>query len=87
MLELGDKKIIFHEEIADYITNDIFEVLLIGKLSYFLHKKLLEKNIKTCFFQEKKEISEYINKNYDENYLIFLKGSRSVSLEKIIELL
>ena len=80
MGELGENEVQYHKELGEYIfTKDKnARVLTVGNLS---------KNIAEPNFETVEEAVEYIKKNISKNTKLFLKASRSMKFERIIELL
>lgn len=80
MGELGENEVKYHKELGEYIStkNPSAQVLTIGNLS----KNIAEPNFKTI-----EDAVEYIKKNVSKDTKIFLKASRSMKFERIIELL
>ena len=80
MGELGENEIQYHKEIGEYIfkKNKNARVLTIGNLS----KNIAEPNFETI-----EEAVEYIKNNVSKDSKLFLKASRSMKFERIIELL
>ena len=88
MGELGDDEIRYHKELGIYInshknlTDDIM-VLSIGKLS-----KYITDEVKKCYskhFGTVEDAVEFIRNNVMKQRKIFLKASRSMKFERIIE--
>lgn len=80
MGELGENEIQYHKELGEYIfqKNSKAKVLTIGNLS----KNIAEPNFETI------EVAvDYIKNNVSKSTKIFLKASRSMRFERIIELL
>ena len=80
MGELGENEVQYHRELGEYIykKNPKAKMITIGNLS----KNIAEPNFATV-----EEVVEYIKNNVSKNTKLFLKASRSMKLEKIIELL
>ena len=80
MGELGENEVKYHKELGEYIfkKNPMVNIITIGKLS----KNIAEPNFETI-----EEAVEYVKNNISKNTKIFLKASRSMKFEKIIELL
>ena len=80
MGELGEDEIKYHKELGEYIfaKNKNARVLTIGALS----KNIAEPNFATV-----EEAVEYIKINIPKTSKIFLKASRSMEFERIVELL
>ena len=87
MGELGENEIKYHAELGEYInTHKKLKkdsvILSIGKLS-----KHITDNIKNCFslnFDKKEDTINYIKSNIKPQTTIFLKASRSMKFEDII---
>ncbi len=88
MGELGDDEIRYHKELGIYInshknlTDDIM-VLSIGNLS-----KYITDEVKKCYskhFETIEEAVDFIKNNVIKRRKIFLKASRSMKFERIIE--
>ena len=78
MLELGDTSDIEHKEIINLITEKKYEFILVGDIFSSIKKQNSFKNVDSV---PKKNLLEL------EKYLILVKGSRSVTLEKILNYL
>ena len=80
MGELGENEVQYHKELGEYIStkNPEARVLTVGNLS---------KNIAEPNFETVEDVVEYIKKNVSKDTKIFLKASRSMKFERIIELL
>ena len=80
MGELGENEIHYHEELGKYILNKNpnGKIITVGNLA---------KNISKPNFENIEEAVKHIKTNISENTKIFLKASRSMKFEKIIELL
>lgn len=90
MGELGDNEINYHKELGEYINkkqnlNPKSQIFSIGTLS-----KNVTNAITKCYTKHFDSINEcvpYIKQNVQAPVRIFLKASRSMKFEKIIELL
>ena len=78
MLELGDKSENEHKEILNLITNKEYEFILVGDIFSSINKENSFKNVDSV---PKKNLLEL------EKYFILVKGSRSITLEKILNYL
>ena len=78
MLELGDTSEIEHKEIINLITEKEYEFILVGDIFSSIKKENSFKNVDSV---PKKNLLEL------EKYFILVKGSRSVTLEKILNYL
>jgi len=95
MLELGKKSRYYHELLAGQIKKGKFDCCLtLGQHTQYLKRKLKSLGYKKAFhLSSHKAIAQFINKMIGKSreskkrYLIFLKGSRKMELEKVIEYL
>ena len=78
MLELGDISKKEHQEIINLITKKEYEFILVGNIFSSISKKNSFKNVRLI---PKKKLLKM------ENYFILIKGSRSITLEKIVKYL
>lgn len=79
MGELGEDEIKYHRELGEYIQSKGMQILTVGELS---------KNINPAkHFDTVEEAAEYIKTNISKDKKIFLKASRYMKFERIIELL
>lgn len=78
MKELGENEIEYHKNLGEYIHNKNAKakIITIGELA---------KNIATPNFKTVEEAVEYIKKNISKSSKLFLKASRSMNFENIIE--
>ena len=95
MLELGKKSRYYHELLAPQIRRGKFDYCLtLGEHTQYLIRKLKSLGYRKAFhFRSHKAIAQFINKRIGlslkdkKRYLIFLKGSRKMELEKVIKYL
>ena len=95
MLELGKKSRYYHELLAGQVVKGKFDYCLtLGEYTQYLMKKLKGSGYRKAFhFPSHKAIAQFINKRIGQSfkakkrYLIFLKGSRKMELEKVIKYL
>ena len=88
MAELGKKSKYFHTHLADFLLKSNFEyILTLGNFSSLLTQHLKEKGFKRAYqFDSHKEIACFLKKIVDKKkYLIFVKGSRNMEMEKVID--
>lgn len=78
MGELGEDEIKYHKELGEYIKSKTDRLITVGTLS---------KNIGGINFETVEDAVNYIKSNISQNTKIFLKASRSMKFERIIELL
>jgi len=87
MLELGNKSAYYHESLAVPLKNAGFDcVLTFGKQCRHLKRALVNIGCKNTYhFSSHAAIADFVNKKIEKGSLIFLKGSRGMQLEKVIE--
>jgi len=88
MGELGENEIQYHKALGDYINNHKklnpnVTVITIGQLSKNITDNI--KNCKIAHFADIEQGVDYIKNNISKNSKIFLKASRSMKFERIIE--
>ncbi|MFA5008727.1 MAG: UDP-N-acetylmuramoyl-tripeptide--D-alanyl-D-alanine ligase [Candidatus Omnitrophota bacterium] len=87
MLELGDKSRYYHEKLAQPLKNAGFDcVLTFGKQCLYLKRTLDKIGYKNAYhFSSHAAMVDFVNKKVEKGSLIFLKGSRAMRLEKVVE--
>ena len=88
MGELGNEEVTYHKELGKYINfhkllNKDCKILSVGNLS-----KNITDEISNCFskhFNTVEEVVVFIKNNLEKSTKLFLKASRSMKFEKIIE--
>lgn len=89
MGELGENEIEFHREVGKFIGNKFkgqkILFITVGNLAKFLGDELLKYGFDVKQFKDNIETSRYILDNLHEGITIFLKASRSMKFEEIIE--
>lgn len=88
MGELGENEIQYHKELGAYINNHKnlnpkSTVITIGELSKNISDEI--KNCKGVNFKDIESAVDYIKQNISKDTTIFLKASRSMKLEALIE--
>jgi len=88
MLELGADSEIYHRKIGRYIATmpiDIF--IAVGEQMFFAYKEFINLNKEKIAYSVKEatEAKEIILSIIKENDIVFIKGSRGMKLEKILE--
>lgn len=91
MGELGDNEIEFHREVGKYLSkkfNNLSTVkcITVGNLAYYIGEELKE-YCEVKHFNNNIETSRYILDNLHRDCTIFLKASRAMKFEEIIELM
>lgn len=90
MGELGENEIEFHKNVGEYIgkkysdaSNTLF--ITVGDLAQYIGKELEKYNFKVVHFNNNIETSRYILDNLHAGCTIFLKASRAMKFEEIVE--
>ncbi len=86
MLELGDDAEKYHREIGEFLTDKKFDLLLTGgELAKEINKSCNANGIKKVEYTNSKDLSTDILSYVKENDFIFIKGSRGVQLEMVLQ--
>lgn len=87
MGELGKDEISYHKEVGEYLSqfNKKVKYLTVGSLAAEIAKELINKGFDAKTFNTNEEVSCYILENLNNSYTIFLKASRSMKFEEILE--
>ncbi len=89
MGELGKNEIEFHREVGEFIAskfkNKKAKFITVGNLALYIGQELAEKGLFVKHFDNNLETSRYILDNLHEGCTIFLKASRAMKFEEIIE--
>ncbi len=90
MMDLGTKTIKYHIDILHYLDNCSFnKIFLYGKYYRKAFKRCIINKQKFEFFKDyqtiSKELKKWITKS--EETIAFIKGSRKMEMEKLLELL
>ena len=80
MAELGDASQVEHLALAEWIGSlEVDRLLLVGPSFH----KLCEPSSSTSVFRGRKELEEFLEKDRPEGYLVLVKGSRVMEMEKL----
>ena len=88
MGELGENEILYHKQVGEYISKICpknVKFLAIGDLAREIAKVLELSGFSTCLFDTTEQAACYIVENLHDDYTIFLKASRSMKFEEILE--
>ena len=87
MGELGTDEVFYHRQVGEFLSNlnKNVKYLTVGNLASEIGKVLLDKGFDVKFFDNNKDVSCYIIENLNESYTMFLKASRSMKFEEILE--
>ena len=88
MLELGKKTAYYHKRISkDILKAGVDYLLIMGKYSLYLEKEIKKKGFKdVSYFSSYEGIVDFLKNLSSQEYLVFIKGSRSLKMERIISL-
>ena len=87
MGELGENEIQYHKEVGEYLStlNKNVKYLTVGNLAKEIGNILTVKDIDVISFETNEQVACYILENLDNSNTIFLKASRSMKFEQILE--
>jgi len=87
MCELGDESAIYHRQVGEYLarSNHNVKYLTVGKYASEIAKVLNNSGFDAKAFDNNKDVSCYIVENLNNSNTIFLKASRAMKFEEIIE--
>ena len=87
MGELGENEIEYHKEVGEYLStlNKNVKYLTVGNLAKEIGNILTVKDIDVISFETNEQVACYILENLDNSNTIFLKASRSMKFEQILE--
>lgn len=87
MGELGDNEILYHQQVGEYLgdLNKSVKYLTVGNLAKEIGKTLEKKGNDVKYFESNEDVSRYILDNFNESYTIFLKASRAMKFEEILD--
>ena len=89
MGELGTDEEFYHQEIGNFIIGKLTEnndirVITVGNLAKKIAEKVAENGIPTASFENNCQATRYILDNVEKHSTIFLKASRSMKFEEIL---
>ena len=94
MGELGENEIEFHKEVGRYLSKksdnlqpSTIKFITVGNLAFYIGKELEKIGFSVEHFENNIETSRYILDNLHGGCTIFLKASRAMKFEEIIELI
>lgn len=86
MGELGENERVFHQEVGKYFSNmKNVKFLTVGELSTEIAKELENSGVWVKHFANNSDVSRYILDNLDIGNTIFLKASRAMKFEEILD--
>lgn len=86
MGELGEDEEKYHRQVGEYLSslNNSVKYLLVGKLAQNIGKPLELRGFEVNYFDNTKDVSCYIVENLNKSNTIFLKASRAMKFEDIL---
>ncbi len=87
MGELGNDEIFYHRQVGEFLSklNKNVLYLCVGNLALEIAKVLTDNGIDAKTFSDNEEVSNYIVDYLNDSHTIFLKASRFMKFEEIIE--
>lgn len=87
MGELGDDEVLYHREVGEFLAkqNKNVKYLTVGNLAKEIGKTLENRGFEVVKFESNEQVARYILENLQVSYTIFLKASRSMKFEQILE--
>ena len=87
MGELGQEEEILHRQVGEFLSklNKNVKYIIIGKLASKIGNTLEKCGFSVNYFNDNYDAACYIVENFDNSNTIFLKASRSMKFEEIIE--
>lgn len=88
MGELGENEVLYHKNVGKYLANlnnKNIKYLTVGNLAAETGKILSQQGFSVKSFNSNEEVSCYILENLNNSYTIFLKASRSMKFEQILD--
>jgi len=90
MGELGENEVEYHKEVGRFLANlsvKNVKFLIVGNLASEIGKELSTRGFEVACFENNEQVACYILDNLNVGYTIFLKASRAMKFEEIIEVL
>lgn len=87
MGELGDNEKLYHQQVGEYLgqLNKNVKYLTVGNLAKEIGKALESQGLNVNYFESNEDVSRYILDNLNDSYTIFLKASRVMKFEEILD--
>ena len=88
MGELGEDEVLYHRQVGEYISRispENVKFLTVGNLAEEIAEALALKGFEPISFDTNEQAARYIVENLHDDYTIFLKASRSMKFEQILE--
>lgn len=85
MFELGKFEEESHKKIGKFLLEFPVDIVITTGTSMKYAHKILDNKQNTFWFETKKEIIDFLNNKTENGDLLYIKGSRGMQMEKIIE--
>ena len=85
MFELGDSEKESHESIGKFLITAPIDIVILTGIRMKFAYNLIRNKKNSFWFETKDQIVEFLNSTIEKGDLLYIKGSRSMSMEKIIE--
>lgn len=87
MAELGDDEENYHTQVGEALSaiNKYVKYILVGKLARYIGIPLETEGFEVEYFDDNEQAALYIVENLDKSNTIFLKASRAMKFEQILE--
>ena len=89
MGELGENEALYHRQVGEFLASlqnsKNVKYLTVGNLAKEIGEELKLHGLSTEMFETTKDVSCYILENLNNSYTIFLKASRSMKFEEILD--
>jgi len=87
MGELGENEALYHRQVGQYLSglNKPVRYLTVGSLAKEIGNELEQNGFEVHYFKDNKEVSDYITEKLCGSETLFLKASRSMKFEEIID--
>ena len=89
MGELGQDEVFYHQQIGDFILSKLDEsnkvkIITVGNLAKEIAEKALQHNLDAIALDNNNQAIRYILDNVEKHTTIFLKASRAMKFEEIV---
>ena len=85
MFELGDAEKESHESIGKFLITAPIDIVILTGIRMKFAYNLIRNKKNSFWFETKDQIVEFLNSTIEKGDLLYIKGSRIMSMEKIIE--
>ena len=87
MAELGEDEKKYHTQVGEALSaiDKYVKYILVGKLAKYIGRPLETEGFEVEYFDDNEQAALYIVENSDKSNTIFLKASRAMKFEQILE--